>query len=321
MKKESLKEKTYEELRKLASKKKIEGRSKMKKDELVKAILKSQKGSGLLNNIKSIPGRVIGSVLPRLPYRNLPTGESGRYNEFTGEFISNENIIANGNSRFNENENFIINKEKRKKKQYDFYKMIDSKIPESESVKVMIYPKNKENPVEYLLKNHTHFDQPDSGYKPKGAWLSNKFKEKGNWTWVNFVISENFNNKVHPLKNDIYLVKLIDDKEKILRLKTPLDMINFTLKYGVLTQRSQQKLERMKKENYYGELTDDINWKKVQDDGYYGIDISPYIFEMREQLIWYFGWDCSSQCIWDYRGIKSITKLNTDEELRSLGFV
>ncbi len=40
MKKESLKEKTYEELRKLASKKKIEGRSKMNKKELVKAILK-----------------------------------------------------------------------------------------------------------------------------------------------------------------------------------------------------------------------------------------------------------------------------------------
>ncbi len=43
MKKESLKEKTYEELRKIASKKKIEGRSKMNKEELVKAILKKSK--------------------------------------------------------------------------------------------------------------------------------------------------------------------------------------------------------------------------------------------------------------------------------------
>ncbi len=46
MKKENLKEKTYEELRKIASKKKIEGRSKMNKDKLIKAILKNKPKSG-----------------------------------------------------------------------------------------------------------------------------------------------------------------------------------------------------------------------------------------------------------------------------------
>ncbi len=48
MNKENLIKKTYEELRKISSKKKIEGRSKMNKNELVKAILKNKK-----NNKKS----------------------------------------------------------------------------------------------------------------------------------------------------------------------------------------------------------------------------------------------------------------------------
>jgi transcription termination factor Rho len=43
MKKVSLKEKTYEELRKIASKHKIEGRSKMNKNELIKALQKTMK--------------------------------------------------------------------------------------------------------------------------------------------------------------------------------------------------------------------------------------------------------------------------------------
>ncbi len=345
MNKENLIKKTYEELRKIATKKKIEGRSKMNKNELIKAIQKTMKkknGGGLLNSIKSIPGRVIGT-LPRLPYRNLPHESFGSYNEFTGEFIGNQDeyvfpltepgktIIThlperarndeykNGNV-INENINFNVIKRK-KEKQYEFYKIIGSKIPESEFIKVMVYPKNKENPVEYLLKNHTYFEQPDSKKKPIGAWLSNKFKEQGNRTWVNFVIGNDFNNRVNPLKNDIYLVELIDDNKKILRLKTSLEMLDFTLQYGVLTEKTKRKLERIKNNNYYDMINVEINWKKVQDDGYYGIDISPYIYEMRMVLMWYYGWDCSSQCIWDYRGIKSITKLNIEDELRGFGFV
>ncbi len=105
MKKEILNNKTYEELRKIASKKKIEGRSKMKKSELIKAILKeskkkkSQKGSGLYNTIKNKTGKIIGSLLPRLPYRNLPEGEPGYYNEFTGEFINFNNLPKNNSSK------------------------------------------------------------------------------------------------------------------------------------------------------------------------------------------------------------------------------
>ncbi len=57
-------------------------------------------------------------------------------------------------------------------------------------------------------------------------------------------------------------------------------------------------------------LINSINWKKVQDDGYYGIDISPYQWTCRLKYMWYNTWDCASQAIWDFRAISSVRKLN-----------
>jgi len=49
-----------------------------------------------------------------------------------------------------------------------------------------------------------------------------------------------------------------------------------------------------------------INWPKVQKDGYFGLSISPYIRSRRDRIgFWYNGWDVSSQVIWDHRAIKS----------------
>jgi hypothetical protein len=48
-----------------------------------------------------------------------------------------------------------------------------------------------------------------------------------------------------------------------------------------------------------------IDWQAVADD-YAGCIIAPYNWEYRLNLMWYYGWDCASGCIWDARVIESI---------------
>ena len=60
----------------------------------------------------------------------------------------------------------------------------------------------------------------------------------------------------------------------------------------------------------YKNSPSEIDWKRVQDDGYWGIDITPYDHDLHFILFWYNPWDCASQAFWDYRAIKSIRLLH-----------
>lgn len=51
-----------------------------------------------------------------------------------------------------------------------------------------------------------------------------------------------------------------------------------------------------------------IDWAKVA-KRYDGIEIPVYSWEQRHRLMWYYGWDVASACIWDPRSIRSITLL------------
>jgi len=67
-----------------------------------------------------------------------------------------------------------------------------------------------------------------------------------------------------------------------------------------------------------------LNWKKLQDAGYTGIEICPYSKEWEFQEIdgknrmipglWFGDWDVASGCIWDKRGIKDIKLLKARGE-------
>ena len=52
-----------------------------------------------------------------------------------------------------------------------------------------------------------------------------------------------------------------------------------------------------------------IDWPKVAEH-YAGIEICPYRSEKRndDDSFWYYGWDVSSGCVWDPRGIKELKK-------------
>lgn len=50
------------------------------------------------------------------------------------------------------------------------------------------------------------------------------------------------------------------------------------------------------------------SWEELQEQGYNGIEICPYLSSKRHSSNWYYPWDAASGCIWDDRGLFS-TKL------------
>lgn len=44
---------------------------------------------------------------------------------------------------------------------------------------------------------------------------------------------------------------------------------------------------------------------RVRQD-YAGIEISPYQYECRFELTWYYGWDVASGCVWDKEAIRAV---------------
>ncbi len=49
-----------------------------------------------------------------------------------------------------------------------------------------------------------------------------------------------------------------------------------------------------------------IDWPKVA-EAYSGIEICPYLHKKRD-VMWYYGWDVASGCIWDADGVEDLVK-------------
>jgi hypothetical protein len=130
-------------------------------------------------------------------------------------------------------------------------------------------------------------------YKPKnGYWLSHGMKQhshNNNRGWLDWCLSE-MPQWILPSENDVYAVELND--ELIYKIDTREKMEEFTLKYGV---------------EQYGVL-EKIDWRKVKDDGYYGVEVLNFR-RIILSTIWYNHFDCSSLVVWDYRAINSVRKL------------
>lgn len=97
---------------------------------------------------------------------------------------------------------------------------------------------------------------------------------------------------------------------KILYLHSADDLQEFTRKYGyslldeIYKAEGRQTYSSMRG----GRVTyDGIRWHELTRK-YHGIVITPYIWEERlGDLMWYYGWDCASGCIWNPRAIASIS--------------
>jgi hypothetical protein len=122
-------------------------------------------------------------------------------------------------------------------------------------------------------------------HKPIGLWFSIETE------WADWCTSEEF--CLDKLKYE-YLIKL-KPSNNILHLKTPEDLDKFTYLYKSIFN---------------------INWPKLSQE-YSGIIIAPYQYS-RRFLIWYYGWDCASGCIWNLDCIESISQQSTLQNISDL---
>ena len=81
------------------------------------------------------------------------------------------------------------------------------------------------------------------------------------------------------------------DYSKILRIGCSAELVAFDQKY------------RAPGTNTYA--LEGIDWLRVRED-YSGIEISPYQWEHRLSMMWYYGWDVASGCVWDWNAILSV---------------
>lgn len=124
--------------------------------------------------------------------------------------------------------------------------------------------------------------EQDSTFKPKGLWVSDETDHGWN-TWCN-------DNEFGV--NDDYIYSVTVDMTDVLLISNSLDLLSFHHKYR--TVGSTHMMEY-------------IRWDSVAED-YKGIIITPYLWSIRMDLIWYYGWDCASGCVWDVSAITSITE-------------
>lgn len=134
--------------------------------------------------------------------------------------------------------------------------------------------------------------------KPIGLWLS----DESDFGWREWCKSAKFH-----LKNLTYQTVFDVSLEKILLLQNTEELLAFTEKYASedLKLPSYFNLPKFKMAG--------IAWDRVQKD-FAGIVITPYQWRCRLELSWYYGWDCASGCIWDFKSLSEIHSFKTSEE-------
>jgi hypothetical protein len=112
-------------------------------------------------------------------------------------------------------------------------------------------------------------------FKPLGLWVSVDGKDD----WPSWCESECF----HPERLTYRYRVTLTSMDHVLHLQTIPDILKFQNRYAVPDG-----------------LTDipAINWYQVKEI-YQGIVIAPYQWALRNELMWYYTWDCASGCIWD----------------------
>ena len=110
------------------------------------------------------------------------------------------------------------------------------------------------------------------GSKPNGLWYG--FGKE----WLDWIDSE------MPEWKGEHIYKVNVNTSNILQIKDYLEIENFTKEY----LRRVQTLPS----------TFFIDWNRISLK-YDGIEINPYMWKYRHELLWYYGWDIASGCVWN----------------------
>lgn len=124
--------------------------------------------------------------------------------------------------------------------------------------------------------------EPRPFAKPVGFWLSDEEAEQ---SWSTWCAGEGFRDTDKQIAHEITLAA----DHGLLHLACAADLLAFDAEFGV--------------PDGYGRKA--IDWQRVASH-FPGIVITPYVWECRLEVDWYYGWDCASACIWDPSCIASI---------------
>lgn len=123
--------------------------------------------------------------------------------------------------------------------------------------------------------------------KPPGFWVS----VEGDGDWRSWCEGEQWGLDRMRHAHEVTL----RPSANILRLSSEHDLYRFTERHGGNSV-------------YRGD--EHIRWPEVM-EAHQGIIIAPYQWKLRlhHDMLWYYGWDCASGCIWDLDAIESVTLL------------
>jgi len=136
-----------------------------------------------------------------------------------------------------------------------------------------------------------YHDSPISEIKPNGFWVSDDDCED-NWkTWCE---GEDFRLDRLKYRYEIKLYK--NNKIQIITNNKELQQFSYNF--------AKQSIENITP--WY------LDWNRVK-ELYDGVIITPHMWDVRLDYIWYSIWDCASGVIWNMNVIKSYTLLTKDE--------
>lgn len=136
--------------------------------------------------------------------------------------------------------------------------------------------------------------KPAPDMKPKGLWLS---VEDGHG-WRDWREAEDWGLRDGEIVTEITL----NPDANGLWLKTSADILAFSERFVLAP------------DPVLGGTTFFVDWASVAAE-FDGIIIAPYDWHLRldDRVTWYYGWDCSSGCIWNKDAIASFKQLTTEE--------
>ena len=135
--------------------------------------------------------------------------------------------------------------------------------------------------------DHEYKYHQSTGPKPSGLWVS----VDGEYDWREWCTVEGFNTEDLAVQHRV----ILKPDANIWHLTEP------------------EQLRRVPTRDMH-HVRWDVPWPRIAED-FQGIIISPYQWSVRMELLWYYGWDCASGCIWD---LSAIEKMEVMDEARNL---